>query len=164
MARLFDGPSLVCGGGLPLGRTPERSGARAARPRVVRLVATHIDASAPTLGPSWRSRKPAIRYRAKVREVIRLLTAELKREIRRAERSIREGEGIRSVVSLDNPRLSPLGAYVVAHRAGRSDLAELVQPAAASQQRSCPLYKTASLAFIPAEYVLAETFVDRSPM
>jgi hypothetical protein len=104
----------------------------------------------------------AIRYRAKVREVIRLLTAELKCEIRRAERSIREGERIRSVVSLDNSRLSPLGGYVVAQRAGRSDLAELLQPAALLQQQSCPLYKTASLAFIPAEYALTQTFdVDR---
>jgi hypothetical protein len=101
-------------------------------------------------------RAARIRYRAKVREVIKLLTTELKREVRRAERSIREGEGIRSVVSRDNPRLSPLGCYIVAQRAGRSDLAELVQPAAASQQRSCPLYRTASLAFLPAECALAE--------
>jgi hypothetical protein len=103
-----------------------------------------------------------VRYRGKVREVIKLLTSELNREVRRAERSIREGGGIRSVVSLDNPRLSPLGCYVVAQRARRPDLAALVQPAAALQQRSCPLYKTVSLAFIPAEYVLAETIgVDR---
>jgi hypothetical protein len=103
-----------------------------------------------------------IRYRVKVREVIRLLTAELKREIRRAERSIREGEGIRSVLSPNNPRLSPIGGYAVARRARRSDLAEALQPAAISQQRSCPLYKTACLAFIPAEYALADTVeVDR---
>jgi hypothetical protein len=100
------------------------------------------------------------RYLAKVREVIKFLTAELKREIRRAERSIREGEGIRSVIRLDNPKLSPLGAYLVAHRAGRSDLADLVQPAALSQQRSCPLYKAAVCTFIPEDYILAETLLD----
>ena len=98
-----------------------------------------------------------IRYRARVGEIIKLLTAELKREIRRAERAIRRGERIRSIVNLENRRLSPLGCYLVAQRFGRSDLAESVQHAAASQQRSCPLYRTASLAFIPAEHVLAAT-------
>jgi hypothetical protein len=80
------------------------------------------------------------------------LRAELKREIRLAERLIRRGAGIGEVLNRSSERLSPLGRLFVAKRAGRFDLAERFAAAAAAQHRSCPLYRPASLALIPAEY------------
>jgi hypothetical protein len=96
------------------------------------------------------------RYRLRVRGIVRQLRAELKREVSRAERSIRRGRAIRAVLTLKNEQLSPLGCYLVARRAGRPDLASRFAAAAARQHASCPLYKTASLALVPAELYPAE--------
>jgi hypothetical protein len=96
--------------------------------------------------------KSARRYLRAVRRIVRQLRAELKRELAAAERSIREGREIVGVLGRKNRRLSSLGSYILARRAGRDDLAERFAAAAAAQHRSCPLYRTASLAFIPAEF------------
>jgi hypothetical protein len=101
----------------------------------------------------------ARRYRAAVRRIVRQLRAELKRELVAAERSIREGHEIGGVLGRKNHRLSSLGSYILARRAGRDDLAERFAAAAASQHRSCPLYRSASLAFIPAEFYPDENLV-----
>jgi hypothetical protein len=93
----------------------------------------------------------ASRFRSRVCRIIRCLRAELKREIRRAERSIRRGHEIDELLSSKTRRLSPLGSYIVARRAGRGDLLDCLAAAAAQQHRSCPLYYAASLAFIPPE-------------
>ena len=55
------------------------------------------------------------RYRSSVRQVIRQLRAELKREITGAERDIREGEDIGGVLNRVRRSLSSLGAYIVAN-------------------------------------------------
>jgi hypothetical protein len=99
------------------------------------------------------------RYRSGVRRIIRQLRAELRRELVTAERAIRSGGEIGSVLSRKNRRLSSLGSYILAQRAGRNDLAERHAGAAAAQHRSCPLYRTASLAFIPAELYPDENLV-----
>ena len=101
----------------------------------------------------------ARRYRTAVRRIVRQLRAELKRELVAAERSIREGHEIGGVLGRKNHRLSSLGSYILARRAGRDDLAERFAAAAASQHRSCPLYRSASLAFIPAEFYPDENLV-----
>jgi hypothetical protein len=93
----------------------------------------------------------ARRYRSSVRQITRQLRAELKREVVRAERLIRQGQEIDDVLNRATRGLSSLGAYFVARRAGRDDLAERFAAGAAAQHRSCPLYRPASLALIPAE-------------
>jgi hypothetical protein len=99
------------------------------------------------------------RYRSAVRRIVRQLRLELRRELIAAGRSIREGREIESVLGRKNGRLSSLGAYILARRAGRDDLAERFAAGAAAQHRSCPLYRTASLAFIPAEFYPDENLV-----
>jgi hypothetical protein len=99
------------------------------------------------------------RYRTAVRRIVRQLRVELKRELMAAGRSIREGQEIETVLGHKNRRLSSLGAYILARRAGRHDLAERFAAGAAAQHRSCPLYRTASLAFIPAEFYPDENLV-----
>ncbi len=60
------------------------------------------------------------RYRSRVRHIIRLLKAELGREVRRAERAIGEACAVRSVIGLRHRGISPLALYIVARgRAGR---------------------------------------------
>ena len=99
------------------------------------------------------------RYRRAVRRVVRQLRVELRRELMAAERSIRKGREIGNVLGRKNRRLSSLGAYILAQRAGRNDLAERFAAGAAAQHRSCPLYRAASLAFIPAECYPDENLV-----
>jgi hypothetical protein len=99
------------------------------------------------------------RYRTAVRRIVRQLRVELKRELTAAGRSIREGQEIETVLGRKNRRLSSLGAYILSRRAGRHDLAERFAAGAAAQHRSCPLYRTASLAFIPAEFYPDENLV-----
>ena len=94
-----------------------------------------------------------------MRRIVRQLRAELKRELVAAERSIRQGHEIDSVLSRKTRRLSSLGSYILARRAGRDDLADRFAAAAAAQHRSCPLYRPASLAFIPAEFYPDENLV-----
>jgi hypothetical protein len=117
--------------------------------------------SAPLSAPWTELAHPesARRYRSAVRRIVRQLRAELRRELITAERSIREGLGIESVLDRKTRRLSSLGAYILAQRAGRTDLTERFAADAAAQHRSCPLYRAVSLAFIPAECYPDENFV-----
>ena len=102
-------------------------------------------------------RKSARRFRSSVREIIRQLRAELKQEVVAAERSIRDGQEIAQILTRKIRGRSALGSYIIARRAGRDDLALRFAAAAAAQHRSCPLYRPASLAFIPAEFYPDET-------
>ena len=90
------------------------------------------------------------RYRQNVRRIIRRLRSELRREVCRAENELRQGRGLRALIRSHNPRISPLGLYITAQRAGRADLARRLRPAAIEQHNCCPLYRPASLALIPA--------------
>jgi hypothetical protein len=97
------------------------------------------------------------RYRMRVRQIIRQLGSELRREVRLAERLIQEGNRISSVLRRRGGQLSALGRFIVALRAGRVDLAERLAAAAAAQHRSCPLYRAASRGLISADCYPRET-------
>ena len=97
------------------------------------------------------------RYRAAVLQIIRQLRSELKREVQSAERAIRRGRDIGSILNDEQSVLSPLGSYILARRARRDDLAELFEVEAAAQHRACPLYRAATLSICPAEYYPKET-------
>jgi hypothetical protein len=90
------------------------------------------------------------RYRQNVRRIIRRLHSELSREVRRAEEQLRKGRELSVLIRRPGPRISPLGLYITAHRAGRADLAQRLRLAAIEQHNCCPLYRPASLALIPA--------------
>jgi len=90
-------------------------------------------------------------YRRRVREIVRRLERELGREVERAERLARDGRPIGNVLCGGDSRLSPLGRYIVANRAGRADLAAALLTDVRAQHLSCPLYRSACLAFLPAD-------------
>jgi hypothetical protein len=131
--------------------------AHAEDPRQVPLDAELYVASQPISAPiadPWSELagpEAAERYRAQVSRIIRRLRSELKREVRRAERLILRGREITAVLSVDDDRISPLGCMIVAWRAGRADLADRFASEAAAQNRSCPLYRLACLALLPAD-------------
>jgi hypothetical protein len=93
----------------------------------------------------------AKRYRLAVKRILRRLRAELTQEVRRGERSIAQGEQLERVLGRRSHRLSALGSYILASRAGRDDLAEQFAAAAAAQHQSCPLYLYASMSLLPSE-------------
>ena len=63
-----------------------------------------------------------------------------------------------------NNRISPLGYYIAAHRAGMPELADRFAAAAADQHRSCPLYQSASIPFLSADlYPAEESASEASP-
>jgi hypothetical protein len=92
-----------------------------------------------------------LRYKSRVRRIIRLLRAELRREIRRVVREVRDGAALASILTRNDPRLSPLGLFISAHRFGRPDLAARVESRAALQHERCPLYRWACLPLLSAE-------------
>jgi hypothetical protein len=103
----------------------------------------------------------ARRYRKKVREVIRRLRSELNAEVRYAERRISGGESITTVLAVPGKRLSALGCFIVAHRAGCHALGERFRHEAGRQHQSCPLYRAASSELIPPDdYPGRERSVD----
>jgi hypothetical protein len=71
--------------------------------------------------------------------------------VRYAERRIGRGEAIDKLLNTPSQRLSPLGCYIVAHRAGCAALGEQFRVGAVQQHQSCPLYRAASLHLIPPE-------------
>jgi hypothetical protein len=91
------------------------------------------------------------RYKGRVRKIIQLLRAELRREIRRVVREVRGGTSLSCVLTRNDSRVSPLGIYIAAHRYGRTDLAARVLSRAALQHERCPLYRWACLPLLPAE-------------
>ncbi len=108
----------------------------------------------PALSDPWSELaqpEAAIRYRSRVLWIIRQLRSELRREVRLAERRILEDDGIRASSLSTNGRLSPLGCYIAAQRAGLTELAERFTAAAARQHSSCPLYQSASIPLLPAD-------------
>jgi hypothetical protein len=114
--------------------------------------------SGPFTDPWSELAEPAAaqRYCSLVRRIVRKLRAELRREVRFAERLIGRGREIDTVLSADEGRLSPLGCFIVACRAGRADLANRFAARASAQHRSCTLYQVASLSVLPADFYPAE--------
>jgi hypothetical protein len=92
------------------------------------------------------------RYRLSVKRIVRRLRAELRREVLGGERSIEQGETVEWVLGGKSRRLSALGSYILASRAGRDDLAQPFAAAAAAQHQSCPLYRLASMSLLAAEH------------
>jgi hypothetical protein len=93
----------------------------------------------------------ARRFRARVLRIVRRLRSELSREVRLAERAIGENDDIGFMTLPVNNRISPLGYYIAAQRAGKPELADRFSAAAAQQHRSCPLYQFASIPFLSAD-------------
>lgn len=90
-------------------------------------------------------------YHDRVWRIVRRLERELRREIDRTERLIHRGRPIEEVLGRRDARISALGRFIVACRAGRRDLADGCELDALVQHRSCPLYRPASLVFLRAE-------------
>lgn len=108
---------------------------------------------AASFGDPWASLAQAEagqRYRHNVRRIIRRLRSELSREVRRAEDKLRQGHRLGALIRRHDLRISPLGLYITALRAGRADFAQRLRFAAIQQHNYCPLYRPASLALIPA--------------
>ncbi len=88
-------------------------------------------------------------YLKAIRRIVLQLRKELRSEVRRAERRLDLGESLDQVLAADATGLTPLSRYILAHRAGRIDLAARHRAAAESQHHSCPLYRVASRSFLP---------------
>jgi hypothetical protein len=92
----------------------------------------------------------ARRYKAILRKIVRKLRRELEREVGYAERLIRNGRNIRDALRAEG-RLSALGCFIVAVRAGREDLASRFTAAAAAQHSAFPLCWQATRALLPPD-------------
>lgn len=101
--------------------------------------------------------RAARRYRSRVRRIIEDLRTGIKKEVRFAERAIQKGHEISIVLKKKPGRLSHLGCYIVARRAGRVDLANRFAAAAIEQHRFCPLYRLACREFIPVDLFPVES-------
>lgn len=102
----------------------------------------------------WRelTGAPAIdHYRTRVEAIVAGLRRELAQEVRYAEARIEAGRPAVEVVISRNRRLSPLGRYIVAYRAGLPTLAGRFRHSATEQHRACPLYRPACSGFLPAD-------------
>jgi hypothetical protein len=93
----------------------------------------------------------ARRFRDRVVRIVGRLRRELAREVRLAERLIRKEGAIGLSAMPPSHRISPLGYYIAAQRAGLPGLADRFAAGAAEQHRSCPLYQNASIAFLSAD-------------
>jgi len=131
--------------------------AHACDPKCVPLDAELFVASQPisvSLPDPWMElthHDSAKRYLRSVKRIVRRLRAELRREVLGGERSVQFGHDVETVLGRSNRRISALGSYILATRAGREDLAERFAVAAAAQHQSCPLYRLASMSLLPAE-------------
>ena len=106
----------------------------------------------------------ARRFRAQVFKIVRRLRSELSKEIQLAERVMREKGKIGLMVLPANNRISPLGYYIAARRAGMPELADRFVAAAADQHRSCPLYQFASITLLSADlYPSQELAIEAIP-
>jgi len=92
------------------------------------------------------------RYRRRVVRMIQRLRRELRRELRRIDRQKRRGQSLEQTLNRVDRHLSPLGRYVAAIRAGRSDLADHLRAEALHQHQSCPLYRWACQGLLPDEF------------
>ncbi len=88
-------------------------------------------------------------YSGRVAEIILGLNGELAEEVRYAEDRVARGEAVARVLLSRNRRVSPLGRYIVARRAGRPVLANRFVQGALDQHRACPLYRRACAEWLP---------------
>lgn len=90
------------------------------------------------------------RYEARIRAIVRALRRELAAEVKLVEDRVDAGQELGKVLRRPSRRISALGRYIVARRAGRIALAERFLTGILEQHRSCPLYKLASAGLLPA--------------
>jgi hypothetical protein len=86
---------------------------------------------------------PARRFRQSVRKIVTQLKKELRGELRYAMDLASHGRSLEAIMRSPSASISPLGRYILAHRAGRGDLKEELLAAASEQHRACPLYRQA---------------------
>jgi hypothetical protein len=100
--------------------------------------------------------EPARRYSRTVRKIIRQLRCELRDELRYASALRRRHGSLETIVSSQGKHtksISPLGRFIIAHRAGRADLMDRVRSEACDQHWSCPLYRQACASWLaPGAY------------
>ncbi len=89
-------------------------------------------------------------YLGAIRRIVAQLRGELRDEFRRGESRLLRGESLDQILASNDARISPLSGYILAHKAGRLDLALLARPAAENQDRACPLYRIACREMLPA--------------
>jgi hypothetical protein len=107
-------------------------------------------------------RRSLDRYLRALRRIVGQLRQELKSEVRRAECLLVRGVALEEVLRSEAVRISPLGRYILAYRAGRRDLSSCHRVAAARQHRSCPLYRLASRSLLPGHaYPLSDLATRR---
>jgi hypothetical protein len=91
------------------------------------------------------------RYRRRIGSIVRSLRTEIRGEVLRAERQLNRGMSVETVLLPSNDGLSPLGCFIVAHRAGRPELAAYFRGPAGEQHVGCPLYRQACRSLLPIE-------------
>jgi hypothetical protein len=95
-----------------------------------------------------------------VTDIVRVLRRELAVEVRYAEARVAAGRSVSKVLSVRSRRISPMGCYIVAQRAGRAMLADRFRAAAVEQHAGCPLYRQASQKLLPPELYPVEERTD----
>jgi hypothetical protein len=104
------------------------------------------------LDDPWRDLAPSEavrRYRRRVLKIVRGLRREIRGEVRRTEARVARGESLEQILRRPSKRLSALGGYLVAVRAGRHDLAEPLTERIYDQHAGCPLYRLACRHLLP---------------
>jgi hypothetical protein len=89
------------------------------------------------------------RYRQRIRRIVRQLRRELRIELRRARGRARRGMTVEALAASSCQTISPLGRYIAAQWAGRTDLMDTLREAAADQHWACPLYRQACAVLMP---------------
>ena len=90
-------------------------------------------------------------YRVAVRRIVRQLRRELGAELRWAARYLNSGRSIEELTESPKSKVSPMIKVMLCHEYDRSDLAELIRPAAEAQHLACPLYRAACKHLVPSE-------------
>lgn len=104
------------------------------------------------------------RYQSRILQIIRKLRAELKHEVRRAERAIARGDTVERLIARSDKRFSPIGKLILAHRAGRADLVETLRIRARHQHDACPLYRSACQSLLPLDCYPVSELVKGLPL
>jgi hypothetical protein len=113
------------------------------------VAAQATDQLRPDPWPELTGAGPGARYSRRVHQIVQQLRSELRGEIRLVDRLLRRGGSIESLASTERPELTPLSRYVVAYRAGRTDLMQRLGPSACEQHWNCPLYRHACAGWLP---------------
>ncbi len=97
------------------------------------------------------SRRAERAYRQRILHIVNQLRREIQAEIRLGRRRLRSGVELDALFAEGRRKISPLGYFALAVRAGRPDLAQRFRGAAHAQHQACPLYRQAVAGLIPAD-------------